>query len=135
MSETNGHLPYGQCIFFDDIDDGFTIEGEVDERPGVHPAFKFKFRPIVLDQMYADYVRSSDNIDAMIKMLVKHVRHWAVKKPDGEPAPVDDSMFRAIKPPAFTDMRNIVLGIVGPTRADRMEGITGREQLIAAGKN
>ncbi len=67
------------------IDDGYTLDSEVKERPGIHPGLKFSYRPALAEAVYQyGRVEPKDGKAAAERnalFLVQHLVTWDATEP------------------------------------------------------
>lgn len=106
------------------INDGYTLKGKIEGRPGLYPEIHFTYRPAVPPRVQQYIAASKGNADAAfandIKMLVEHLREWDLKDSDGLPVPLDEKVFR-IRPgfyPAIGGFLDFICGYAAPVWSD-----------------
>ncbi len=67
------------------IDDGMTLSADVAPRPGVHPGFKFRYRPALTLRAYewreADKSTPAKTLEADVKLLKDQIVDWTIPEP------------------------------------------------------
>lgn len=119
------------------IRDGFTQSGYISEVEGLHPAVRFKFRPLIPEEVedleaMRDAVtpRTAKDVRAKIgEALAKQLVAWDVKF-DDKPAPINSLNVRSLRTSAQTKIYNIVAGFM-PTEADPTVGTDLDEELAS----
>lgn len=90
------------------IPDGFTLEGLIPARPGLHGDVRFKYRPArserVIEYLKADKGTPAKDLVADVKLLLDQLVSWEVE------APLDEPTLRMVAYPALQTMVNHVCG-------------------------
>ena len=64
------------------IDDGMTLSADIPPRPGVHPGFKFRYRPALTLRAYewreADKSTPVKTFEADVKLLKDQIVDWTI---------------------------------------------------------
>jgi hypothetical protein len=98
------------CAFFDD---GYTRNGYLADKPGVHPEVRFRYRPtLVAEQAVVLNWFTSDppavRVGKCAEMLSKHLLEWSIAGADGLKLPITPKNLMRINPRIFSRLVDIV---------------------------
>lgn len=111
------------------IEDGYSQSAYIAAVPNLHPALRFKFRPMLTEDRdtITDALQSKNVAEThktLVGAMVSRVVSWSATNSKGEPLPVDAVSIRRLRPRLFDRMYYIVTG--------RESGDTDPEQSDAA---
>ena len=100
------------------IHDGYTRQGYIAERPRLHPALRFSYRPMLTENRYV-ILHQLDQIDADRKArarleaetVMAYLVSWNLFGRQDEAIDVTVPNLLRVEPNLFLKLRNIVLGI------------------------
>jgi len=134
------------------IDDGYDYPGFIAERPGIHPALRFRYRP-ALPEEREEVTRYQGRafIVEVTDLLTTKVIGWEVRDRQGLPRPVASDTLRRLQPDLLQAMIGVVLGWRpnDPDPADAAQRVEAKQdrteraagqapgdaRLLEAGKN
>jgi hypothetical protein len=109
------------------LQDGFTIQSEVQQVEGLSPRIRFKYRPA--GGWRRKQYRSLDGreqYDDGLKLICEHVSDVRVQAPDGRWLPfatrLTEKLADGLHDVAMNTFIQHVMGVVGPVRIDDDEG-------------
>ena len=98
------------------IDDDMTLNGEIPERPGIHPGFKFRYRPAIALRSYewreGDKTTPAKTLEADIKLLKDQLVDWTI------PEQLTPENLKRLPIVDIRDMCLIVTRFMGIEQAD-----------------
>lgn len=100
------------------IEDGYTQQAFVAALPNVHPALRFKFRPMLAEDRDTinDALGRMDvaaSHKAVVGAMATRIVSWSATKADGTALPVDATSIRALRPRLFDRLYSIISGREG----------------------
>lgn len=94
------------------IRDGYTLEGLIPARPGLHGELRFSYRPAlperVVEYLRADKSTAAKEVGAAVKLLGEHLVSWDAEEPltpEGAPG-----LLRRLPHPVLTALVDHVTG-------------------------
>jgi hypothetical protein len=97
------------------ISDGYTESGYIAAVPRLHPAVRFKYRPltheqktIVIDQIQKKSPAQKSRVIA--EQVVKNVSDWDVAGADGKPIEITLANVQRLRPALLDGLYNVVSG-------------------------
>ena len=117
------------------IEDGYTESGYIAAVPQLHPALRFRFRPLLTEERTA-FLKSIANTDRSQQdkkatALVKdRLQEWDLCGRDGAVVPLTADVIKRLKPRLFERLFGIVLGSDAPDE-DPEANQEDRDQLSA----
>lgn len=95
------------------IDDGFTLDGEIEPRFGF-PAVKFKYRMAMPGKVYAyltePKLTGEERAAAAAKLLAEHLVEWDAKTNHGAFIPINEINLRRVAHPVLERLLDHVTG-------------------------
>lgn len=97
------------------IPDGYTEEGYIAEVPGLHPALRFAYRPMlnlerdVLQNLAAKESPQRIN-QAFTDAAVSRLQSWGATDQQGDPLAINAKNFSRLRPALFNRVYNIIAG-------------------------
>jgi hypothetical protein len=93
------------------IDDGYDYQGYIAERPGIHPALRFRYRP-ALPEEREEVTRHTGRsfILEVTDLLGGKLTAWEIRDRQGKPRPVSGDTLRRVQPELLQAIIGIVLG-------------------------
>lgn len=95
------------------ISDGYTERGTVAAVPGIYPAVKLTWRPMLIEQLVA-YYKASEKASALqlrqicAKLLADHIVTWDLKDARGGTVPVSVASMLRLKDRLFNRLFGVV---------------------------
>lgn len=106
MGTLLGYVPY----------DGYTIDGYIAAAAGLHPALRFRFRPLTVEAFAAIMVaaRTEANANQLFARVIEgRVQSWDLRDEKGQTQPVSAKLAAAMTPHLFDRLFDIVTGQKG----------------------
>lgn len=104
------------------IRDGFTLEGLVPARPGLHGEVRFSYRPAIPERvgeyLKADASTAPKELANHVKLLLEHLVSWDVEE-NGQPVPLDAAALRRVPHGALQVLLNHVTGYTATDWGER----------------
>lgn len=122
------------------IDDGYTAKGYVEAWPGLHPAVRFKYRPMIQEEVSAfedecEFKKDAERARIAAAKIAEKLTEWSLGKP------ATAANVRLLTPrlyhrvmeiiwgtrasdidPTWTDEEKADYGVIGMKREDTNEG-------------
>jgi len=101
------------------FDDGYTENGYIAAVPGIYPALRFEFRPMLIKE-YLEYAKVSMKLEffedrrEMAHALTKKLVRWDLKGRDGELVVFKPDNLLRLKLTLFDKLFKVVAGNVAP---------------------
>jgi hypothetical protein len=97
-----------------DPGDGYTLEGKLASRPGVHGEMNYKYRPALADEVQKFFSALAKNPDGAVgtraAFLAKHLVEWDGQTPGGTPAAIEVNVIRRLRHSALVELCDVVCG-------------------------
>lgn len=96
------------------IDDGWTESGYIAEAPGLHPACRFEYRPMLRSEIYRcarEAEKATDDyLPVLAKWLAKKLVAWDLCGKDGRPAATTPDVLLRLRPRLLDRLVDVVWG-------------------------
>jgi hypothetical protein len=102
------------------INDGYTLNGYLKEAPGIHPAVRFKYRPLTVEgriRLFDGWsaLPALDQISRTTTMLAKQISQWDLKDAKGGAvSSAEPRNFRRLPPLLHERLLEVIGGISPP---------------------
>lgn len=106
------------------IEDGYTLEGSIPEKPGVHSALRFKYRPVLAEERSTFRRAALSDQDVanygkrMVDLIAKHLIEWDALLAGGCEAAVTRPLVAKLHPDLVDGIFDIIMGYVRQEAAD-----------------
>lgn len=120
------------------IEDGYTEDGYIAAVPGLHPALRFRFRPMLPEEREAisDVIRQkpiAQGNKLMCEALAARIKSWSATNNKGEPLEITPSNVAKLRPKLQGSVYSIIAGYQAsdldpdaPEQADEPEDLALR---------
>jgi len=96
------------------VDDGFDESAYIAESPGLHPAVRFTYRPLIASERSAWFRdmdrKPDDRAQITADMLARKVQSWDLKDRSGAVAKIEPAQLLKLRPRLWDRMLAIVSG-------------------------
>lgn len=111
------------------IDDDYEREGYISRRPGLHPAVKFSFRPMLMtersrmltEQNRAKTPEESETLAA--KEIARRIKWWDIENRNGKEVGITPENVIRLQPRVFVSMFSQVIGSEGPDPTPELDNL------------
>lgn len=98
------------------ICDGYDERGFVEEERGLHPALRFVYRPMLVEERTRllnenDSLKPAQRPRNTAKVLALKIKSWDLKDRKGEPVPVAEESILKLRPRLYERVLGIVSGL------------------------
>ena len=94
-------------------DDGYTIDGYFCEVPGLHPALRFRFRPLTVEAFAAIMAKARHEANPnhlFARTIAARVETWDLRDAKGEAVAVSEKIALSLVPRLFDRLFDVVTG-------------------------
>lgn len=123
------------------ISDGYEEDGYIAELPGLFPALRFKYRPMLVEArdtlaQALSSRRPSESHKALSAAMASRIVNWDASDATGKPLPIEPVTFQHLRPRLFDRLYAIVCGDsasdIDPKAAPQAQNAEAEAALQAA---
>lgn len=124
------------------IEDGYTEDGYIAEEPRLHPALRFRYRPMLSAEraqamremeraVKSPNAKQSEIVSA--RLMASRIEEWDLQNSQGETVPITEEILLKVKPHLSNRLYAIVILGTSPSDEDP-EAISEKKPELAEGE-